>query len=191
MTNSITTRLIVILTACLATIFAVGMLLDYRLSRAEILERLRLQSADTIDSAVTDMENWLDGVEGSTLEEVLANAGLAPADVARVCLAHPPLRDRYDLEEEVKPRINYMRFLSDNDRLGGETVRECILRQPQALERRFGVCHEDAEYVVRALTVMERVERPDHERVACHGFVGSKVAALVLNAVPNLGTLAA
>jgi len=89
-----------------------------------------------------------DGVEGSTLEEVLANAGLAPADVARVCLAHPPLRDRYDLEEEVKPRINYMRFLSDNDRLGGETVRECILRQPQALERRFGVCHEDAEYVV-------------------------------------------
>ena len=70
-----------------------------------------------------------DGVEGSTLEEVAANAGLAPR-TPRACASRTPLlRDRYDLEEEVKPRINYMRFLSDNDRPGGETVRECILRQ--------------------------------------------------------------
>ena len=67
MVNSITTRLILILTSCLAIIFAAGLLLDYRLSRTEILERLRLQSVDTIESAVTDMDNWLDGVEGATL----------------------------------------------------------------------------------------------------------------------------
>jgi sigma-B regulation protein RsbU (phosphoserine phosphatase) len=67
MTNSITTRLIVLLTGCMAVIFAAGMLLDYHLSRTEILERVQLQSRDTIQSAITDMENWLDGVEGSTL----------------------------------------------------------------------------------------------------------------------------
>ncbi len=65
--NSITTRLIVTLTACLAAIFAAGTLLDYRLSRAEILARLRLQSTETITSVITDMENWLEGVESSTL----------------------------------------------------------------------------------------------------------------------------
>jgi sigma-B regulation protein RsbU (phosphoserine phosphatase) len=67
MSRSITTRLIVLLTAVLAAIFAAGMLIDYRLSRAEILERLQLQSEDTIQSAITDMENWLEAVEGATL----------------------------------------------------------------------------------------------------------------------------
>ena len=67
MGNSIATRLIVLLTGCLATIFVAGMALDYYLSRAEILERLSGQSQDTIQAAVTDMENWLDAVEESTL----------------------------------------------------------------------------------------------------------------------------
>ncbi len=67
MGNSIATRLIVLLTGCLAAIFIAGMALDYYLSRAEILERLAGQSQDTIKAAVTDMENWLDAVEESTL----------------------------------------------------------------------------------------------------------------------------
>ena len=67
MGNSIATRLIVLLTGCLAAIFIAGMALDYYLSRAEILERLAGQSQDTIQAAVTDMENWLDAVEESTL----------------------------------------------------------------------------------------------------------------------------
>jgi sigma-B regulation protein RsbU (phosphoserine phosphatase) len=67
MGNSIATRLIVLLTGCLAAIFVAGMALDYYLSRAEILERLAGQSQDTIQAAVTDMENWLDAVEESTL----------------------------------------------------------------------------------------------------------------------------
>ena len=65
--NTITARLILVLTGCLAAIFAAGLLLDYRLSRDEILERLRLQSIDTVESAITDMDNWLDGVEGAAL----------------------------------------------------------------------------------------------------------------------------
>lgn len=66
MRSSITTRLIILLTVCLAAIFGGGMLLDYQLSRDEILERLRIQSEETIHSAVTDMENWLGGVEDAT-----------------------------------------------------------------------------------------------------------------------------
>ncbi len=65
--KSITTRLIVLLTLCSALIIGIGVLVDYRLSREEILERLRLESLDTIRSAIIDLENLLDGVEGSTL----------------------------------------------------------------------------------------------------------------------------
>lgn len=66
MSNSITSRLIFFLTFAAALIIGIGMLVDFRLSRDEILERLRSQSQDTIRAAVIDMENWLDGVEGST-----------------------------------------------------------------------------------------------------------------------------
>ena len=67
MTRSITSKLIVLLTLALAVILSAGMAIDYRLSRDEIMSRLQLESLDTINGVVTDLENWLDGVEGSTL----------------------------------------------------------------------------------------------------------------------------
>jgi len=67
MSSSITTRLIVLLSFCAALIIGTGMLVDYRLSRDEILDRLRTESQDTIRAVVIDLENLLDGVEGSTL----------------------------------------------------------------------------------------------------------------------------
>lgn len=66
MSNSITSRLIVLLTLTSALIIGTGMLVDYRLSRDEILQRLQGESRDTIKAAIIDMENWLDGVEGAT-----------------------------------------------------------------------------------------------------------------------------
>ena len=67
MANSLTTRLIVLLTLCAAAIIGIGMLIDYRLSKNEILERVKLESRETISSVIIDLENLLDGVEGSTL----------------------------------------------------------------------------------------------------------------------------
>ncbi len=67
MSKSITTRLIILLTLCSTLIIGIGMLVDYRLSRDEILDRLRLESQDTVRSALIDMENLLDSVESSTL----------------------------------------------------------------------------------------------------------------------------
>ena len=66
MATSITSRLIGLLTLVSALIIGVSMLIDYRLSRDEILERLRIQSQDTIQAAIIDMESWLGSVEGST-----------------------------------------------------------------------------------------------------------------------------
>lgn len=67
MSKSITTRLIVVLTFFATLIISIGMLVDYRLSRDEILERLQVESQDTISAVIIDLENLLDGVEGSTL----------------------------------------------------------------------------------------------------------------------------
>ena len=67
MKDSITTRLIVLLTLCAAAVMGVGMLIDYQLSKNEILERVKLESRETITSVIIDLENLLDGVEGSTL----------------------------------------------------------------------------------------------------------------------------
>ena len=67
MTRSITSKLIVVLTLCLATILAVSMVVDYRFSRTEILERVRLESAETVNNVVRELEHWLRGVEGDTL----------------------------------------------------------------------------------------------------------------------------
>lgn len=67
MTKSITTRLIILLTICGALIVGAGMLLDYRLSREEILKRLDGESSDKINAVVSNIEDWLDGVEGATL----------------------------------------------------------------------------------------------------------------------------
>ena len=67
MSNSISSRLIALLSLSLALIFGLGLLVDYHLSRDEILARLQTESRETIRSAIIDLENWLDGVEGSTL----------------------------------------------------------------------------------------------------------------------------
>ncbi|MEH6589257.1 MAG: SpoIIE family protein phosphatase [Halioglobus sp.] len=67
MSNSITTRLITVLSLGLALVLGAGMALDYRLSRDEILERLQLEATDSVTAAVTDLENWLQAVEGTTV----------------------------------------------------------------------------------------------------------------------------
>ncbi|MEP6389802.1 MAG: SpoIIE family protein phosphatase [Halioglobus sp.] len=67
MTTSITARLILLLTLCSALVIGVGMLVDYRISREEIMTRLQIQLKDRVESALVDLENMLDGVEGSTL----------------------------------------------------------------------------------------------------------------------------
>lgn len=67
MTKSITSKLIVLLTVSCAVILSVVMVIDYRISREEIMGRLTLESSETIRGVVTDLENWLDGVEGTTL----------------------------------------------------------------------------------------------------------------------------
>ena len=66
MKNSISTRLIVALTLALAMIMGGGMLLDYRLSRQEILTRLGEEATVEVGVAVSDMENWLNGIEATT-----------------------------------------------------------------------------------------------------------------------------
>ena len=78
------------------------------------------------------------GVEGATLDETLANAGLTREQRDAVTRDHPELVTTYHLVEEVQPRVNYLKFLDDNDRLGGESVASCIVRQegrPSSLVR--------------------------------------------------------
>ena len=56
-----------LLTLCAAVIIGLGTLVDYRLTRDELLERLQRESDTTIRAAMIDMESWLQGVESSTL----------------------------------------------------------------------------------------------------------------------------
>ncbi|MBE9539409.1 MAG: SpoIIE family protein phosphatase [Proteobacteria bacterium] len=65
--ESITTKLIIALTLCLAAILAVGMAVDYQLSREEILQRLRVESLEVVNGVVSDLEHLLQRTEGSTL----------------------------------------------------------------------------------------------------------------------------
>jgi len=65
--GSITTRLILLLTLALAAIIALLLALDYRLSRDEILEGVRDEARSTVRGAITDLDNWLRGIESSTL----------------------------------------------------------------------------------------------------------------------------
>lgn len=88
-----------------------------------------------------------EGVEGNTLDATLANAGLSRGQREAVVSAHPQIRT-YHLTQEVQPRINYLKFLHDNDRLGGESVASCIARQPQSLEREFSLVHECDDFSV-------------------------------------------
>lgn len=78
--KSITTRLIVLLTSCAALIVGGGMWLDYHLSRQEILQGLEARTGDEIKVVVSDLENWLSGVEGATrfLGTILAQREYSP-----------------------------------------------------------------------------------------------------------------
>jgi len=64
--NSIAARLIFVLTASAVIIIAAGMLLDYRISRQEILQRLNEQATMEVQVVIADLENWLNGVEATT-----------------------------------------------------------------------------------------------------------------------------
>lgn len=97
-----------------------------------------------------DAENLLvrgEGVQGDDVRSTFLNAGLTEAQVDEVLRDHPLVETTYDLIHEVQPRINYMRFLVDNDRMEGESVAQCVVRQPQSLERRFELVHECDSYV--------------------------------------------
>ncbi|MEM1152710.1 MAG: cache domain-containing protein, partial [Pseudomonadota bacterium] len=65
--SSIATRLIAILTLCAVLIIGIGMFIDFRLSRATLLEGLQRESDETIRSVIVDMEQWLESVKSSTL----------------------------------------------------------------------------------------------------------------------------
>ena len=93
----ITTRLIVLLTLCAAIIIGLGMLVDYRLSREAILQRLQRESDDTVRAVVIDMENWLQGLESSTL--LLARV-LQQRDYSHAGLAQM-LRDAVDVNTAI------------------------------------------------------------------------------------------
>lgn len=66
MNTRIASRLILYLTVSVGALVALALLLDYRLSRGEILERLRLESQNTVVGVVRDLEGLLGGVEGNT-----------------------------------------------------------------------------------------------------------------------------
>ena len=87
-----------------------------------------------------------EGIQGEDVHTTFANAGLTPEQIKFVLSEHPLIETAYSLRNEIQPRLNYMRFLVDNDRLGGETVVECVLRQPQSLERNFSLVHECEQY---------------------------------------------
>ncbi len=65
--SSFASRLILLLTLCSGLVVGAGLWLDYRLSRADIIQRVSQESEETIANMVADLENLLDGVEGSTL----------------------------------------------------------------------------------------------------------------------------
>lgn len=66
MIKSINAKLIATLTTCCAVILCLGMLIDYNGARAEIMTRLKVESLETINGTVTDLENSLNGIEGVT-----------------------------------------------------------------------------------------------------------------------------
>ncbi|MFV8818807.1 SpoIIE family protein phosphatase [Haliea sp. E17] len=86
--NSLGTRLIVLLIGCAVLIFGAGMLLDYHLSRKEILERVVAESANEVNTVISDLENWLSGVEGATqfLARVLERQVVVEQDELRAML---------------------------------------------------------------------------------------------------------
>lgn len=86
MKNSISGKLVLVLTLCVALITGLSMLVDYRLSRQDILQRVHMETRDTINSVLTDMENWLDAVEGATLflARILQHQNYQPAQLEQM-----------------------------------------------------------------------------------------------------------
>lgn len=66
MIRSLSSRLILFLTLSAGSIIALGLLVDYHLSRSEILAGLQEDSRRTVDDVVHDLEGLLRGVEGGT-----------------------------------------------------------------------------------------------------------------------------
>lgn len=64
------------------------MLMDYRLSRGEIMQRLQGESEKAIGAVIIDMENWLANVESSTLllARVLQQTEYSHADLEKLLL---------------------------------------------------------------------------------------------------------
>jgi phosphoserine phosphatase RsbU/P len=84
--NSIRTRLIAVLAVCAVVTLGAGITLDYQLSRDELLQRLQAEASDTVKAALTDLENLLDGVEGTArmLGRVVAGRNFSNDALARL-----------------------------------------------------------------------------------------------------------
>ncbi len=97
MSGSIATRLITVLVTCTALILGVGLAIDYTLSRDEILQRLQVESRDTVEATIIDLENLLDGVEASTglLGRVLAQRDYSLTGLRQL------LRDSVEYNDDV------------------------------------------------------------------------------------------
>tara|TARA_R110002110_G_scaffold205066_7_gene417151 strand:- start:293204 stop:295564 length:2361 start_codon:yes stop_codon:yes gene_type:complete len=86
MAHSITTRLIVLLTLCATVVIGLGLLVDYRLSRQQILQGLNARSLDTIEAATSSMENWLKSVQSYTamLARILEQSDYSEAQLQQL-----------------------------------------------------------------------------------------------------------
>jgi 23S rRNA-/tRNA-specific pseudouridylate synthase len=69
---------------------------------------------------------------------------LTDEEIDRVESKHPLVKT-YDVAKEIVPRINYLKFLQERNRLGEEDAKEFVIRQPQCLERKFEIIHEDVK----------------------------------------------
>ncbi len=56
-----------VLTLCLTAVLALGLTIDYQLSRDEVLERVRVQSTQAVSNTVGELERWLHAIKGHTL----------------------------------------------------------------------------------------------------------------------------
>ncbi len=97
MGGSIATRLIALLTLCSVVVLGGGILLDYRLSRQQILARLEIESRETIRVVLIDLERLLDGVQNAALflGKLVAEGDYSRADLQR--LARQLVRSHGDI----------------------------------------------------------------------------------------------
>ncbi|MEM9256278.1 MAG: anti-sigma factor antagonist [Pseudomonadota bacterium] len=95
--GSITNRLIAVLTLCSLLILGVGLGVDYRLSRAELLSALELEANEAMTALMVDLENLLDGVESATglLARLLQHREHTPEELRRM------LRDAIEYNDDV------------------------------------------------------------------------------------------